>query len=114
MRARAVCLSRVASPSIAVSSPWTRKTNLAAAFRWWRLPADGLGLARMEPVVSNAIKVHPLALTRVDEIRDETVRAQIEALTRSYDDKRGHFIDKLAQGLSRIAAVYFPIPSTSG
>ncbi len=84
--------------------------NPAAAFRWWRLPADGVGLARMEFVVSNAIKVHPLALTRFDEIRDETVRAQIDALTKGYDDKREYFIDKLAQGLSRIAAVYFPNP----
>ncbi len=84
--------------------------NPAAAFRWWRLPADGVGLARMEFVVSNAIKVHPLALTRFDEIRDETVRAQIEALTKGYADKREYFVDKLAQGLSRIAAVYFPNP----
>ena len=84
--------------------------NPAAAFRWWRLPADGVGLARMEFVISNAIKVHPLALTRFDEIRDETVRAQIEALTKGYADKREYFVDKLAQGLSRIAAVYFPNP----
>ena len=41
--------------------------NPAAAFRWWRLPADGVGLARMEFVVSNHIKVHPMALVRFDD-----------------------------------------------
>jgi pyruvate,water dikinase len=84
--------------------------NPAAAFRWWRLPADGIGLARMEFVISNAIKVHPLALTRFDEIRDEAVRAEITSLTRGYADKRDYFADKLAQGLSRIAAVFHPRP----
>jgi pyruvate,water dikinase len=39
--------------------------NPAAAFRWWRIPADGVGLARMEFVVSNHIKVHPMALVRL-------------------------------------------------
>jgi pyruvate,water dikinase len=84
--------------------------NPAAAFRWWRLPADGIGLARMEFVISNAIKVHPLALTRFEEIRDEAVRSEIATLTRGYADKRDYFVDKLAQGLSRIAAVYHPQP----
>jgi pyruvate,water dikinase len=84
--------------------------NPAAAFRWWRLPADGIGLARMEFVISNAIKVHPLALTRFDEIRDDAVRAEISALTKGYPDKRDYFVDKLAQGLSRIAAVFHPEP----
>ncbi|MCC5985146.1 MAG: phosphoenolpyruvate synthase [Rhodobacteraceae bacterium] len=84
--------------------------NPAAAFRWWRLPADGVGLARMEFVISNAIKVHPLALTRFDRITDERVREEIEALTRGYDDKPAYFVDKLARGLARIAAVAWPKP----
>lgn len=84
--------------------------NPAAAFRWWRLPAAGVGLARMEFVISNAIKVHPLALTRFDEIRDNEVLNEIERLTRGYVDKRDYFVDKLAEGLSRLAAVYYPNP----
>ncbi|MBS0124501.1 phosphoenolpyruvate synthase [Thetidibacter halocola] len=84
--------------------------NPAAAFRWWRLPADGVGLARMEFVVSNAIKVHPLALTRFDQLKDEAARSEIEALTKGYDDKSQYFVDKLAQGLSRIAAFCHPKP----
>ncbi|WP_377507397.1 phosphoenolpyruvate synthase [Octadecabacter sp. R77987] len=84
--------------------------NPSAASRWWRLPADGVGLARMEFVVNNAIKVHPLALTRFDELTDEAVKEEIETLTRGYDQKPDYFVDTLALGLSRIAAVHYPNP----
>ena len=84
--------------------------NPSAASRWWRLPADGVGLARMEFVVNNAIKVHPLALTRFDQLTDEAVKAEIETLTRGYDHKPDYFVDTLALGLSRIAAVHYPNP----
>ncbi len=87
--------------------------NLAdpgAAFRWWRLPADGVGLARMEFVVSNAIRVHPLALTRFDRITDPVARAEIAALTAGYPDRAEFFVERLARGLARIAAVMHPRP----
>jgi pyruvate, water dikinase len=84
--------------------------NPAAAFRWWRLPADGVGLARMEFVISNAIKIHPVALTRFDQLRDEDARREIEELTRGYDDKPEYFVDRLARGLARIAAAHYPRP----
>jgi pyruvate,water dikinase len=84
--------------------------NPAAALRWWRLPADGVGLARMEFVVSNAIKIHPVALTRFDQIRDEAARATITEMTRGYADKPSYFVDMLARGLSRIAAAHWPRP----
>ena len=84
--------------------------NPSAASRWWRLPADGVGLARMEFVVNNAIKVHPLALTRFDQLTDVAVKDEIETLTRGYDQKPDYFVDTLALGLSRIAAVHYPNP----
>jgi pyruvate,water dikinase len=84
--------------------------NPAAAFRWWRLPADGVGLARMEFVVSNHIKVHPMALVRFDALRDEDARRRIAELTRGYTDKTEYFIDRLARGLARIAAAHHPNP----
>lgn len=84
--------------------------NPSAAFRWWHLPTDGVGLARMEFVINNAIKVHPLALTRFDALKDEGVRAEITAMTRGYADKGAYFVDHLARGLSRIAAFCFPKP----
>ncbi|MCC5986892.1 MAG: phosphoenolpyruvate synthase [Pararhodobacter sp.] len=98
------------------SAPETRTrvmlnmANPAAAFRWWRLPADGVGLARMEFVISNAIRVHPLALTRFDSLRDEKVKAEIEEITKGYDSKPDYFVDQLARGLARIAAMVWPKP----
>jgi pyruvate,water dikinase len=82
----------------------------AAAFRWWRLPADGVGLARMEFIVDNHIKVHPMALARFDEVEDERARAEIEELTRGYEDKTEYFVEALAHGIARIAASRYPDP----
>ncbi|KVD88303.1 phosphoenolpyruvate synthase [Burkholderia ubonensis] len=84
--------------------------NPAAAFRWWRIPADGIGLARMEFVVSNHIKVHPMALAHYDELKDDESRQAIAALTAGYEDKTAYFVDRLARGLARIAAVSYPDP----
>jgi pyruvate,water dikinase len=80
------------------------------AFRWWKLPCDGIGLARIEFVIANRIQVHPMALVRFDELRDRQARAKIDKLTRGYTDKREYFIDKLAQGIARIAAAQHPRP----
>ncbi len=55
--------------------------NPAEALRWWRLPADGVGLARIELIIGDLIKVHPLALTHWEQIRDRAVRKQIDELT---------------------------------
>ncbi len=85
--------------------------NPAAASRWWRLPADGVGLARMEFVVNTAVKVHPMALVHFDNLQDKGARAEIEKLTKDYDDKTDYFVDHLARGLSRIAAAYYPKPA---
>ncbi len=84
--------------------------NPAAAARWWRLPVDGVGLARMEFVISNAIRVHPLALTRFDQLKDEGAKAEITRLTRGYGDRCDYFVHSLAMGLSRIAATWYPRP----
>ncbi|MCB1502011.1 MAG: phosphoenolpyruvate synthase [Bauldia sp.] len=84
--------------------------NPAAAFRWWRIPADGVGLARMEFVIANAIRVHPMALIRFDALKDEAAKTTIAELTKGYDDKTEYFVDRLARGLSRIAATVYPKP----
>jgi pyruvate,water dikinase len=85
--------------------------NPAASFRWWRIPADGVGLARMEFVISNHIKVHPMALVRFDALKDEDARRTIADLTKGYDDKTEYFVDRLARGLARIAAAAYPNPA---
>ena len=84
--------------------------NPGAALRWWRIPADGIGLARMEFVVSNPIKIHPMALVRYDSLKDEKAKGEIDALTVGYTDKTQYFIDRLSLGLGRIAASAYPNP----
>ena len=84
--------------------------NPAAALRWWRLPADGVGLARMEFIINAHVKVHPMALVRFARVRDRRARRRIEALTRGYRDKPRFFVDALADGIARIAAAHHPHP----
>lgn len=85
--------------------------NPGAAFRWWQLPADGVGLARMEFVIANLIKAHPLALLHFDRLKDETARSEIAALTATYPDKAEYFVDQLSLGLARLAAAVYPRPA---
>ena len=82
----------------------------SAATRWWRLPAAGVGLARMEFLISNVIKAHPLALLDYDTLTDEQVKDDLTALIRGYDTPTDYFIETLARGLGRIAAIWYPNP----
>ena len=84
--------------------------NPGAAFRWWRLPADGVGLARMEFVIANAIRIHPMALVKFQALKDDDTKAEIAALTADYPDKTEYFVDQLSRGLARIAASAYPKP----
>jgi pyruvate,water dikinase len=82
----------------------------AAAFRWWRLPCDGIGLARIEFIINNAVKIHPLALVHFDELEEKDARKQIQELTRGYADKTEYFVDHLARGIAMLAAAQYPKP----
>ncbi len=77
---------------------------LALAF----LPNDGVGLAREEFIISAGIQVHPLALTRFDELPEGPARTQIAHITRHYANKPDFFVDRLAEGVGRIAAAFYP------
>lgn len=83
----------------------------AAAYRWWRLQADGIGLARMEFVISNAIRVHPMALAHFERLKSVEARKEIEKLTAGYPDKTDFFVDKLAHGLAALCAAVYPKPA---
>ncbi len=72
------------------------------------LPVDGVGLAREEFIIANEIKVHPLALTRFDEVKDPQTREAIKELTRSYATPTDYFVEKLAEGVGMIAAAFYP------
>ena len=84
--------------------------NPSAAFRWWRLPSDGIGLARMEFIIGNMIKIHPMALVHFNDLEDQEARDEIEALTAGFDDKSEFFVDLLAHGIAQIAAANYPRP----
>jgi pyruvate, water dikinase len=82
----------------------------AAAFRWWRLPCRGIGLARMEFIINNAIKCHPMALIDFDRLKDQDARERIAAITRGYEDKSEFFTQQLSRGIAKIAASQHPDP----
>jgi pyruvate,water dikinase len=82
----------------------------ASALRWWRLPIQGVGLARMEFIINNHIKIHPMALIHYDQLSDRQVQTQIRSLTRGYSDRREYFIDRLSRGIAKIAASQYPHP----
>jgi len=82
----------------------------AAAFHWWRIPARGIGLARMEFVINDVIKAHPMALLHMDELEDAEAKKRLQELTRGYDDPAEFFVDTLALGLAKIACSQYPEP----
>lgn len=84
--------------------------NPAAAFQWWRLPARGVGLARMEFIINAYIKVHPMALVHPERTTPEAQR-QIRDLTRGYSHPSDYFVDVLARGIAKLASPYYPHPA---
>jgi pyruvate,water dikinase len=74
------------------------------------IPNDGVGLARMEFIIANHIKAHPLALLHFNDLEDELAKYKIAELTAQYENKAEFFIDKLAQGIGTIAAAFYPKP----
>ena len=72
------------------------------------IPNDGVGLARLEFIINNYIKVHPLALINYNKLKDLELKKKIDELTVGYKDKSQYFIDRLAQGMGIIAAAYYP------
>lgn len=82
----------------------------AAAFHWWPLPTKGIGLARMEFIISNLIKIHPMALVHFDRVKDPQVRKKILSLTKGYRNKEEYFIETLSRSIAKIAASQYPYP----
>jgi pyruvate,water dikinase len=82
--------------------------NPEEAFSLSFIPNQGVGLARMEFIISTSIQIHPLALIDFANLADPTAKAQIEKLTAGYPDKPLFFVDKLAQGVAMIAAAFYP------
>jgi len=82
--------------------------NPAQAFAEAALPNDGVGLARMEFIISSSIGVHPLALTRFDSLPAGKARDDVAARCRLHPNKPHYFVEKLAEGVGQIAAAFYP------
>jgi pyruvate,water dikinase len=82
--------------------------NPENAFTLAAIPNDGVGLARLEFIINQFISIHPMALIQFDRVTDAAVRSKIETMTRGYNDRRDFFVDKLAQGVAKIGAAFWP------
>lgn len=84
--------------------------NPEEAFSLSMIPNDGIGLARLEFIISSYIKVHPMALIHPEKVEDESVLEEIEKLTAGYKSKEDYFVEKLSQGVATIVASFYPKP----
>jgi pyruvate, water dikinase len=78
------------------------------AFTTSLLPVEGVGLARIEFIISNSIKVHPMALVHPEKITDNKVIKKIDQLAAPYHSYIDFFIDTLSYGIGTIAAAFYP------
>eukprot|EP00043_Microstomoeca_roanoka_P016445 m.168025 g.168025 ORF g.168025 m.168025 type:complete len:809 (+) comp16462_c0_seq12:63-2489(+) len=81
--------------------------NPETAFSLSGLPAQGVGLVRMEFMVTNHIQVHPLALLNMDKLSVKE-RHQVRELTKGYESGEEFFLSKLSEGIACIAAAFYP------
>ena len=84
--------------------------NPDLAFKTSFLPNDGVGLARMEFIINEYIKVHPLALLHPDKVDDPEARRKIDQLMYNYSDGADFFVERLSEGIGTIAAAFWPKP----
>lgn len=82
--------------------------NPEQAFSLANLPVEGIGLAREEFIIAHHVRVHPLALTRFDQLKDENVKAEIDNLTAGFKPRENYFVQKLAEGIATIAGAFYP------
>lgn len=84
--------------------------NPELAFKTSFLPNDGIGLARMEFIINEYIRIHPMALLHPEKIKDNRVKTEIERITRDYKQPADFFIERLSEGIGTIAAAFYPKP----
>jgi pyruvate,water dikinase len=84
--------------------------NPDIAFQHAMLPTDGVGLARMEFIVAEHIKAHPMALVHPEQVADASEREAIARLTQGFERPADFFVRQLAEGVGTIAAAFYPKP----
>lgn len=80
------------------------------AFSAAMIPNDGVGLARLEFIISESVKAHPMALLYPERVRDQKTRELIGQLTKRYASGTEFFVEKLSEGVATIAAAFYPKP----
>lgn len=78
------------------------------AFGYAQLPNDGVGLMRMEFIISNTIGIHPMALKHFNKIKDAEAKSTIEKRTKQFNNKEDYFIRKLAEATAKMAVAFYP------
>jgi pyruvate,water dikinase len=78
------------------------------AFELSFYPNDGVGLMRIEFIITHSVQIHPMALVKFNELKDTVAKQKIEELTHHYPDKEKYFVDKLSQDIATIAAAFYP------
>ncbi|MDT8399731.1 MAG: phosphoenolpyruvate synthase [Pseudomonadales bacterium] len=78
------------------------------AFRLSFYPSQGVGLLRMEFIISNTIRIHPMALVKFDELTDNKDKNAIDAMTHHHADKKQYFVEKLSEAVAMVAAAFHP------
>ena len=84
--------------------------NPELAFGVSQMPCDGVGLARMEFIINEHIKVHPMAALHPERIQDVAERARVLAMSANYPSGACYFVERLAEGVGTIAAAFYPRP----
>jgi pyruvate,water dikinase len=84
--------------------------NPELAFKTSFIPNDGIGLARMEFIISEYIKIHPMALVHPERVTDTKERKAIDRITQGYKKPAAFFIERLSEGVGTIAAAFYPKP----
>ncbi len=82
--------------------------NPELAFGLSSLPADGVGLARLEFIINEHVKAHPMALLHPERVTDAAARQRIAALVEGWPSGRDYFVTRLAEGVGTIAAAFWP------
>lgn len=87
----------------------TNVGNPEMAFVSNKIPVDGVGLARLEFIIANSVKIHPLALIHFDTL-NKSLQNQINFITGHYPDKKEYLVATIKRGIAKIAAAYYPLP----
>lgn len=81
-----------------------------SALSWWKLPCSGIGLVNLDFILQRLIRIHPLALLHLDQIKRHSTRLNIQNLTKGYPSPAAYFRELLTTTLAKIAATRYPLP----